>query len=95
MTNKYNKWTREEMELINNMDLSLEDLSKLLPNRTYHNIASKRSRLGLSRQNKAWTQEEIDLLINHYQAIISLIHNHSHSTILDKGSKLGLAKKRP
>ena len=27
--------------------------------------------------------------------IISLIHNHSHSTILDKGSKLGLAKKRP
>ena len=41
------------------------------------------------------TLKEVELLTNHYQTIISLIHNHSYATILSKGSELGVAKKRP
>lgn len=89
------RWTKEETELVNDLNLSLEDLVKLLPNRDYHSIASKRSKSGLTHKRRGWTPEEVELLTNHYQTIISLIHNHSYATILSKGSELGVAKKRP
>ena len=92
-TNSKSRWTKEETELVNDLNLSLEDLVKLLPNRNYANIASKRSRLGLTHKRKDWTHEEIELLTNHYQTIISLIHNHSYAAILSKGSELGVTKK--
>jgi hypothetical protein len=89
------RWTKEETELVNDMNLSLEDLVKLLPNRSYTNIASKRSKSGLTHKRRGWTDEELELLKNHYQTIISIIHHHPYASILSKGSELGVTKNRP
>lgn len=89
------RWTKEELELVNDMELSLQDLAILLPNRDYYSIASKRSKSGLTHKRRMWTKEEMEVLKNNYQTIISIIHHHSYSSILSKGSELGVAKKRP
>ena len=97
MTNKYNKWTKEELDILrDNKDLSMDELVKLIPNHTRESIYHKRTTLGITKKYNYWTTEEIRLLKEHMTAtrkeLIKLLPNHSYDAIMMRASKLGLKK---
>lgn len=92
-------WSEDEINiLIDNPDMSLEDLAALLPGRTIGSIKSKRSRLkiraGSDRGQTPWTHSERLLLQKHYANKEKILELLPHRTWDSIRSQAGWLRKR-
>ena len=96
------KWSKEELNyLINNYSKSdWNEITHVLSNHTKENIISKASELKIKREQKCWTQDDIDILKKCYDNKVGiddirkeLDYKFSVSSIYTKASKLNLIQK--
>ena len=72
LSNKLKRWTKEEEEiLIKNYNSdkpnNMENIQKLLPEKSRQAIKGKAKKLGLTQQYNSWTDEEISILKKYYK----------------------------
>lgn len=99
---KDNSWTKEEYKIIQDYysNISLDDICKMIPNRTRKSIithASELNKMSYDTINFRWSDDEINYLINNWKTIpdellaVKLGKNNRHS-IADKRHQLGLLR---
>lgn len=91
------RWTKDEDEVLDKYKGSnIDELSKLLPNRTRTSIMNRLIRKGLTQKHNRWNEEEIELLKIYYPEMgtdcIKYFKNRTRQTIMLKANKLGLVK---
>jgi hypothetical protein len=91
------KWTEEENVILadNYGDKGKEELSVLLPSRTYKSIICQASLLGLKKPTRSWDEEELTILQDYYpisspQEIAALLPKRNNQTITHMANKLGI-----
>lgn len=100
---KYSKdkqWTDEELKILkdNYYNGNMDNVLKLLPNRTYKAITTKAKRIGLKTRD-FWSEDELEILKKHYKIleideILNLIPNRSKECVYIKASDLGLHREQ-
>jgi hypothetical protein len=94
-----NYWSEEELKVLENANnnFSIEEVIKLLPNRTKYSIRAKIKDLGLKlkqTQNR-WTKKEIDILLNcsnlKINEVKKLLPNRSTDNIRQKARELNIS----
>ncbi len=96
---RINSWTKQEIRILreNYADHTMEELLKLLPNRSRDSIRKKRKILKLYK-NKWWTEKETSLLKRNMSAskeeLLRLFPNRKMGLISDKLRYLGYSRRK-
>ena len=102
MKKKRNKWTQEEVRILQKKyGIKKEKLSKLIPNHPWNTIRMKAQEMGLTKRerNIEWTAVELDILKKNYSlgvdVVKTLLPNRSKPAIIQRAKITGLAVKAP
>lgn len=97
---KDKKWTDENLIILkdNYYNGNLDNILKLLPNRTYKAITTKAKRIGVKTRD-FWSENELEALKKHYKILeidelLNFLPNRSKECIYIKASDLGLHREQ-
>jgi len=97
---KPNSWTQKEIDVLKEhypKGMSLEQLQKLLPDRTIRAIIVRVRKLKIKREEKSWSDKEVDLLRKYYPRCSSaqmreILPKRTIQAMHGKASILGITK---